>query len=97
MRGRLAAAKRVNQTCRSLSGAWGRVWCRIEDLAPVLESSKLDLTNGGRTKVNGPPCGGLWRGGGGGNGRDFKWCVRERENSDEAVCGGSGMVGFRGF
>jgi hypothetical protein len=31
------------------------------------------------------------------NGRDFKRRVKERENSDEAVCGGFGTVVFRGF
>ena len=33
---------------------------RNDDLDPVLESAELELTSGGRTKVNGPP----WRGGG---------------------------------
>ena len=31
------------------------------------------------------------------NGRNFERRVRERENSDEAVCGGSGTVVFQGF
>jgi hypothetical protein len=28
---------------------------QIDDMAVVLESAKLDLMNGGRAKVNGPP------------------------------------------
>jgi hypothetical protein len=31
------------------------------------------------------------------NGQDFERCVKEHENSDEAVCGGSGAVVFQGF
>jgi hypothetical protein len=68
----------------------------MEDLASVFESPELDLMDGGWIKVNGPPWGLVarrwWQ-----NDRDFEWRVRERENSDEVVCSGSGTVVFRGF
>jgi hypothetical protein len=68
----------------------------MEEMAPVLESPELSLTDGGQIKVNGPPwrlvARRRWR-----NGWDFERRVRERESSDEAVCGGSGTVVFRGF
>jgi hypothetical protein len=68
----------------------------IEDRAPVLESLELDLTDSGWIKVNGPLWQPVarrrWR-----NGQDFKWRMRERENSNEAMCGSSGIVIFQGF
>jgi hypothetical protein len=66
----------VHLTRKSLSGAWGHVWQGMEDLAPVLESMKLDLTDGGWIKVIGPPWWPMarrrWRR----NGRDFEWHVK---------------------
>ena len=65
--------------------------CWIDNLTPVLESLELDLTNGGRIKVNGPLWqSAAWRW----NRRDFEWRVRERENSDKAMCGSYRTVVF---
>jgi hypothetical protein len=72
------------------------VQCYNGDLADVLESAGADLTNCGEKKMNGPMWWSAawrrWR-----NDRDFKRRVKERENSDEALCGGSRTVVFRGF
>jgi hypothetical protein len=67
-----------------------------DDLADVLELAEPDLMNYGQKKMNGP----LWQSAAWRrwwNGRNFKRRVSEHDNSDEAMCGGSGMVVFRGF
>jgi hypothetical protein len=51
----VAVAKRVRFTCKCLSGAWGHMRRRMEEMAPVLESAELDLEYGGWIEVNGPP------------------------------------------
>jgi hypothetical protein len=89
----VAAAQCVNCTRETFGGACGRVRRRMEQLAPVLESPELPLTDGVRIKVNGLPwrlvARRRWW-----NGRNFERRVRERESSNEAVCGGSGTVVF---
>jgi hypothetical protein len=90
------AAERVSFTRKTPGGAWGHVRLNMEQMPPVLESPKLPLMNSGQMKVNRSlwrlVARRRWR-----NGRDFERRVREREKSDEVVCGGSGTVVFRGF
>ena len=73
-----------------------RLQAWIDDLALVLELLEIYLMEGGWIKVDKPPwLSAAWRRWQ--NDQDFERRVRERENSDEAVCGGSGTVVFRGF
>jgi hypothetical protein len=66
----------VHLTRESSSDAWGHVRQGMEDLAHVLESMKLDLTDGGWIKVIGPSWWPMarwrWRR----NGQDFEWHVK---------------------
>jgi hypothetical protein len=92
----VAAAERVSFTRKTLGRACGHVRLNMEQMPPVLESPELPLMNSGQMKVNRSlwwlVARRRWR-----NSRDFERRVREREKSDEAVCGGFGMVVFRGF
>ena len=92
----MATAQRMKFTRETSGGSCGRVRRFMEKLAPVLESPDLPLTDGGRMKLNGFPwrlvARWRWR-----NGRNFERRMRERENSNEVVCGGSETVFFQGF